>query len=51
MEWVMQYHRLMKLMKGVSAKSIRHFYISIAVLKMLYAADLFLILQSRHTKT
>ena len=36
--------------KGVSAKVMRHFYISITVLKMLYAAVLFLILQSRHTK-
>jgi len=30
-------------MKGVSAKHMRQFYISVAIPKMLYAADLFLI--------
>jgi len=49
-KWIVQYCRLAKLMKGVSAKFMRHFYISIVVLKMLYSDDLFLILKSRHTK-
>jgi len=49
-KWVMQYHRLAKLTKGVSAKFMRCFYISMTVPKMLYTADLFLIPQSRHTK-
>ena len=42
-KWVTQYRRLMKPMKGVSAKHMRQFYISVAIPKMLYAADLFLI--------
>ena len=50
MKWVAQYCRLVKPTKGVSAKFMRHFYISVAIPKMLYAADLFLIPQSRHTK-
>jgi len=39
-KWVAQYCRLTKLTKGVSTKFMRPFYISVAVLKMLYAADL-----------
>ena len=42
-KWVTQYQRLTKLMKGVSAKYMRQFFISVAILKMLYAADLFLV--------
>src|SRR5882724_8825971 len=42
-KWVTQYQRLAKLRKGVSAKHLRQFYISVAIPKMLYAADLFLI--------
>src|SRR5882724_10438583 len=42
-KWVTQYRRLAKPMKGVSAKHMRQFYISVAIPKMLYAADLFLI--------
>ena len=42
-KWVTQYWMLTKLMKGVSAKHMRWFYISVAIPKMLYTADLFLI--------
>src|SRR5882724_7990595 len=42
-KWVALYRRLAKPMKGVSAKHMRWFYISVAIPKMLYAADLFLI--------
>jgi len=41
--WVMKYHKLAKLLKGVAAKYMSCFYISVAILKMLYAADLFLV--------
>jgi len=37
-------------MKGVSAKYMRCFYISIAVPRMLYAADLFLVPENGHAK-
>jgi len=42
-KWVSQYCQLSKLLKGVSPKFMRWFYISVAMPKMLYAADLFLI--------
>jgi len=44
MKWVMQYGRLARLMKGVSAKYMQRFYTSISIPRMLYAIDLFLIL-------
>jgi len=50
MKWVTQYCRLAKPSKGVSAKYMRHFYVSVALPRMLYAADLFLIPQNRHTR-
>src|SRR5882724_5573885 len=50
MKWVAQYHRLAKPSKGVSTKYMRHFYVSIALPKMLYMADLFLIPQNKHTR-
>jgi len=48
MKWIMQYQRLSKMMKGITVKYMR-FYIMVAVPQMLYAADLFLILQSEKT--
>jgi len=43
--WITQYRWLAKATKGISAKYMRRFYISVAVPRMLYAADLFLIPQ------
>jgi len=48
MKWVMQFGRLARLMKGVSAKYMQRFYTSITVPRMLYAIDLFLILRNRN---
>ena len=48
--WVTQYRRLAKPSSGVAAKYMRHFYISMAIPKMLYAADLFLIPESKKSK-
>jgi len=45
-----QYHRLVKPKRGVSAKYMRWFYIAVAVPKMLHAADLFLIPENRNSK-
>jgi len=47
---VTQYHRLTKPSKGISAKFMRHFYNSVAVPKMLYATDLFLIPESSRSE-
>ena len=41
--WVTQYRRLTKVTKGVSAKYMRWFFISVAIPRMMYAADLFLV--------
>jgi len=49
-KWVTQYQRLSKLSKGISAKYMRCFFISVAIPKMLYATDLFLITENRNTK-
>ena len=48
--WVTQYCRLAKPSKGTSAKFMRCFYISIAIPKMLYAADLFLVPETSRSK-
>src|SRR5882724_931507 len=51
--WVMQYCQLARPLKGVSAKYMRRFYTSVAIPRMLYVADLFLIPEmdrSRGTK-
>jgi len=45
-KWITQYRRLAKQMKGISAKHMRKFYITTAIPRMLYAADLFLTPQS-----
>src|SRR5882724_10080270 len=45
-----EYRRLAKGLKGVSAKFMRQFFISVAILKMLYASELFLIPGSRTSK-
>jgi len=42
-KWVMQYWRLAKVTKGVSAKYMRQFFISVAIPRMMYVADLFLV--------
>jgi len=41
--WVTQYQRLTKVTKGVSAKYMRQFFISVAIPRMMYVADLFLV--------
>ena len=46
-KWVTKYFQLARNMKGVSTKYMRRFYITISIPHMLYAADLFLTLQSR----
>src|SRR5882724_8740741 len=46
-KWVTQYQRLAKMSKGASAKFMRQFFIAVAIPKMMYAADLFLIPGSR----
>ena len=40
---MMQYQRLTRVMKGTSAKYMRWSFISVAIPRMLYAADLFLV--------
>jgi len=45
-----QYCRLAKLTSGVSAKHMRCFYTSVAIPKMLYTTDLFLVPESRLSK-
>ena len=42
-KWVTQYCRLTKAMKGVSTKYIRWFFMSVAIPRMMYTAELFLI--------
>ena len=49
-KWVMQYQRLAKMSKGVSAKFMRWFFIAVAIPRMMYAADLFLVPGSRISK-
>ena len=46
-KWVMQYSRLAKPTKGISAKYMRRFYLSVVVLRILYATEFFLTPQSR----
>src|SRR5882724_5961881 len=48
--WVMQYCRVVKPSRGVSAKYMRWFYITVAVPRMLHATDLFLIPESTNSK-
>src|SRR5882724_6314668 len=45
-----EYRRLAKGLKGVSAKFMRQLFILVAILKMLYASDLFLVPGSRTSK-
>jgi len=45
-----QYRQLVKTAKGISAKHMRQFYIAVALPKILYAADIFLIPESKHNK-
>jgi len=49
-KWLMQYCRLSKPSRGVSAIYMRWFYITVAVPRLLYAADLFLIPESANGK-
>src|SRR5882724_3534142 len=42
-KWVIQYQRLTKATKGASAKYMRWFFISVAIPRMMYMADLFLV--------
>ena len=42
-KWVWQYKRLAKVSNGVSAKYMRWFYLTVAIPRMMYAADLFLV--------
>ena len=49
-KWVMQCGRLAKPTKGISAKYMRRFYLSVAVPRMLYATELFLTPQSRKSQ-
>ena len=43
MKWVTQYQRLTRVTKGMSTKHMRQFFILVAIPRMLYAADLFLV--------
>ena len=43
MKWVTQYWRLTKVTKGVYAKYMRQFSILVAIPRMMYVADLFLV--------
>jgi len=45
-KWITQYRQLAKPSKGISAKYMQRFYITISIPCMLYAADLFLSPQS-----
>jgi hypothetical protein len=49
-KWIEQYKRLEVGTKGISAKYMKQFYYTVALPKMLYAADLFLIPESSRTK-
>src|SRR5882672_7961481 len=49
-KWVSQYRRLAKVSNGVSAKYMRRFYLTVAIPRMMYAADLFLVPQSGLTR-
>ena len=49
-KWTEQYRRLAKGTNGISAKHMTVFYFTIALPKMLYTADLFLITGSKKTK-
>jgi len=49
-KWVIQYQRLTKATKGASAKYMRWFFISVAIPRMMYMADLFFIPGSRISK-
>ena len=49
-KWIEQYKRLAKSVRGVSAKHMLKFYYTVALLKMLYAADVFLVPESNVTK-
>ncbi|KAF8578856.1 hypothetical protein K439DRAFT_1282755, partial [Ramaria rubella] len=48
--WVLQFHRQAKVTKGISAKFMRKYYLTVAIPKILYAADIFLVPESRHSK-
>ena len=48
-KWVTQYQRLARVSGSVSAKYMRRFYLAVAVPRMLYAADVFLIPQTKHS--
>jgi len=50
MKWVTQYFRLAKPSRGISAKFMRQFFNSVAVPKVIYVADLFLIPENRNLK-
>ena len=49
-KWVTQYCRLARPSKGVSAKFMRQFYVSVAVPRMLYVTNLFLVPESKKNK-
>ncbi|KAF8526480.1 hypothetical protein JB92DRAFT_3108284 [Gautieria morchelliformis] len=48
--YINQYKRLTKQTKGTTAKHMRKYYLAVAIPRMLYAADIFLIPEYEHTK-
>lgn len=49
-QWVSQFKRLAKPTKGVAWKHMRRYYLTVAVPKMLYVADIFLVQEHEGTK-
>src|ERR1700735_3409901 len=45
--WIIQVNRLARISHGIPAKCLRHLYLSVAVPRILYAADIFLTPQKR----
>lgn len=48
--WVSQFRRLAKPTKGIAMKYMRRYYLTVAVPKMLYAADVFLVQMAEESK-
>ena len=49
-KYLVQYRQLAKSTKGITAKHMWKYYLTVAVLKMLYAADTFLVPATKQSK-
>ena len=50
-DWILQFGRITRASRGVTARYVRKLYLSIAVPRMLYAADIFLTPQKKANRT